>query len=314
MLFPGRHRVGTQATACAWVSAAPSLRFYYRLFLFLGTTFVAFLLATGSAEADDGSGPPDEVSVSSGIESQLVSEAVQPVVEPVAEILEPVVEPVVEPVAEIVEPVVEPVAEIVEPVADPVAEIVAPVVEPVAEVVEPVADPVAELVEPMVEPMAEVAEPVAEVVEPVVEPAVEAVEPSAVPGSPVGVASSALQVASRSVCGGVIGAESVTGWAAAVAAAATEAGAGRDKLIMGPTSVPQDPVQAPTAPGAPGAPSAPCAPGHGPATASGSGGVAPSLAVLDTSDVGAALSADRFAAGNDAVPHSRAALLRTWPG
>jgi hypothetical protein len=121
VLFSGRPRVDAQAAVCAWLSAAPSLRFFYRLFLLLGATFVAFWLATGPADAEEGSGPPGEVSVSSGNESQLVSEPVQPVTEPVTE---PVVEPVTEPVAEpVTDPVTDPVTEpVVEPVAEPVTE------------------------------------------------------------------------------------------------------------------------------------------------------------------------------------------------
>jgi hypothetical protein len=134
--------------------------------------------------------------------------------------------------------------------------------------------------------------------------------PSAAPGSPIAVATVALPVASPAVCGSVAGAESVTSWAAAAVAAAADAGPGRD-MIEGPRALPQGPAQAPTAPSAP---SAPCAPGQGPASVSGSGCLAPSLGVLDNSDVGATLSADRFAAGDDTVPHSRAALLRNWPG
>ncbi len=327
MLFSGRLRVDAQAAACGWLSAAPSLRFFYRLFLLLGATFVAVLLATGPADAEEGSGPGGEVSVSSGIESQLVTETVEQATEtvtetaePVAERVEPVTEPVVEVVEPVIEPVTEPVVEVVEPVIEPVIEPVVEVVEPVIEpVVEPVTEPVVEVVEPVIEPVTEpVTEPVVEVVEPVTEPVIEpvvepviepVVVPSAAPGRPVAVATVALQVASPAVCGSVAGAESVTSWAAAAADA--DAGAGRGDMIKGPRAVPQGPAQAPTAPSAPSAPSAP---GQGPASVSGSGGLAPSLGVLDNSDVGATLSADRFAAGDDTVPHSRAALLRNWPG
>src|SRR5680860_1499717 len=279
MLFSGRIRVDAQAAACGWLSAAPSLRFFYRLFLLLGATFVAVLLATGPADAEEGSGPLGEVSVSSGIESQLVTETVEQATETVME--------TAEPVAERVEPVTETVTAVTDPVTDPVTE-------PVVEVVEPVTEPVIAAVVEVVEP----------VTEPVIEPVVEVVEsvvvPSAAPGSPIAVATVALQVASPAVCGSVAGAESVTSWAAAAA----DAGAGRGDMIEGPRAVPQGPAQAPTAP------CAPSAPGQGPASVSGSGCLAPSLGVLDNSDVGATLSADRFAAGDDTVPHSRAALLR----
>ncbi len=92
MLFSGRIRVDAQAAACGWLSPAPSLRFCYRLFLLLGATFVAFLLATGPADADEGSGAGGEVSVSSGIESQPVTETVEQATETVMEPAEPVAE------------------------------------------------------------------------------------------------------------------------------------------------------------------------------------------------------------------------------
>ena len=60
MLFSGRLRVDAQAAACGWLSAAPSLRFFYRVFLLLGAAFVVVLLATGPADADEGSGPGGE--------------------------------------------------------------------------------------------------------------------------------------------------------------------------------------------------------------------------------------------------------------
>ncbi len=234
-----------------------------------------------------------------------VTETVPAVTEPVTE---PVVEPVVEPVTEpVVAPVVAPVVEVVEPVTEPV-------VAPVVEVVEPVTEPVTEPgTEPVVEP---VVDPVVEVVEPVTEPVTEpglgpVVLPSAAPGRPEALATVALQVASPVVCGSVAGAGSVTSWTAAAAATVADAGAGRVDMIGGPRAVPQGPAQAPTAPSAPSAPSAL---GQGPASVSGPGGLAPSLGILDNSDVGATLSADRFASGDDAVPHSRAALLRNWPG
>ena len=68
---------------CGWLSAAPSLRFWYRLFLLVGATFVAFLIATGAAHAEADSAPAGEVSVSSGTESQPVAEPVsEPATEP----------------------------------------------------------------------------------------------------------------------------------------------------------------------------------------------------------------------------------------
>ena len=85
MLFSGRTRIDAQAAACGWLSAAPSLRLFYRLFLLLGATFVAFLFATGTANAEEGSGPQGEVSVSSGIESQLVTETGEQATETVME-------------------------------------------------------------------------------------------------------------------------------------------------------------------------------------------------------------------------------------
>ena len=88
MLSSGRTRDDARAEACGWLTAAPSLRFFYRLFLLLGATFVAaVLLTSGPADAADGSGPTDEVSVSSEIEAQPATE---PATEPTAE---PVVEP-----------------------------------------------------------------------------------------------------------------------------------------------------------------------------------------------------------------------------
>jgi hypothetical protein len=141
---------------------------------------------------------------------------------------------------------------------------------------------------------------------------VQVVVPPAATGSPVAIAGVALQVAPPPACGGATGTESVTSWSAS--AAATDAGAGRRGVIERPRVAPKGPAEAPTAPSAPSAPSAPCTPGHGPASVSGAGCLAPSLGVLDNADVGTTLSADRFAAGDDTVPHSRAALLRTWPG
>ena len=111
MLFSGRVRADAQAAACEWLSAAPSLRFLCRLLLLLGASFItAVLLGAGPADAAEDSGPPSEVSVSSGIESQPVAEpTLEPVAEPVAEPTpEPVVEPTPEPTPE---PVVEPTPE-----------------------------------------------------------------------------------------------------------------------------------------------------------------------------------------------------------
>ena len=384
MLVSGRPRVDAQAAACGWLSAAPSLRFFYRLFLLLGATFVvAFLLATGQAHADEGAGPQGEVSVSSGIESQhgpeTVEQATEPVSDPVAQpvaqpvsdpvaqpvsdpvaqpvsdpvaqpVSDPVAQPVSDPVAQpvsdpVAQPVSDPVAQpvsdpVAQPVSDPVAQPVSdpvaqPVSDPVAQpvsdpVAQPVSDPVAQPVsdpvaQPVSDPVAQpVSDPVAQPVsdpaaQPVIEPVVEVVEPvvvpSTVPGSPIAVGSVPLQLASPAVCGSVAGAESATRWAAVAVAA--DASAGRGDMIEGRRAVPQGPAQAPTAPSAPSAPSAPnapTAPGHGPASVSGTGCLAPSLGVLDNPETGATLSADRFAAGDDTVPHSRAALLRTWPG
>ena len=112
MLFSGRSLVDAQAAACGLLSPAPSLRFFYRVFLLLGATFAAVLLATGPADAEEGSGPRGEVSVSSGIESQLVTETAEQATETVmetAERVEPVTDPVTDPVVEVVEPVTDPV-------------------------------------------------------------------------------------------------------------------------------------------------------------------------------------------------------------
>src|SRR6195952_6123379 len=112
MLSSGRLRVDAQAAACGWLSAAPSLRFFYRLFLLLGAAFVAFLLTTGPADADDGSGPLGEVSVSSGIESQpVIQPVVEAVTQPVVETVQPVVEPVTQPVVERVQHVTGPLTQ-----------------------------------------------------------------------------------------------------------------------------------------------------------------------------------------------------------
>src|ERR1700742_4061805 len=100
MLFSGRIR-GAQAAACESFSAAPPLRFFYRLLLLLGAAFVAFWLATGAANADAGSAPPAEGAASSGTESPPVAEtatdtATEPVSEPVSQqTTDPVTDPTV---------------------------------------------------------------------------------------------------------------------------------------------------------------------------------------------------------------------------
>ena len=332
------------------LSAAPSLRFFYRLFLLLGATFVAFWLATGAANADEGSGPPGGVSVSSGIESKPATDpATQPTTDPVTQpttdpvtqpttdpVTDPATSPTTDPATTTTDPATEPTTDpatqpapadrpgpTTQPTTDPATQpttdpATQPTTDPATQpatdpATQPTTDPATQpTTDPATQPTTDpVSQPTTDPVTGVVEPAV---VPSAVPGNPLAVANFALQLASPSVCGGVAGAEPVTSWAVATA----DAAAGRGDMNEGPRAAPpKGPAQAPTAPSIPSIPimpSPPSAPGHGPASVSGWGCLAHALGVLDSPDVGATLSAERFAAGDETVPHSRAALLRTWPG
>jgi hypothetical protein len=275
--------------------------------------------------------------------AKVVEPATEPIAEPVTEPVAEVWEPRTEPVSEVVEFATGRVAENVEPATEPVTEVLAPAQETVERAVESIAEATHSAIrvfrvaiEPSVEldegsmtslaallPAAvstpESLENIAPAAVPNLPPVAVAVAhdvAAAVPSAPDGssmVAALDLEAASPGACGSVAGAENITSWASAAVGHGADEGdaAGPSRTHVQDRDKGSTP---PSAPSAPGSPSAPSAPAQGPASVSGPGGLVSSLAVLDDSDFGAAISADRFAAGDDTVPHGRAALIRIWPG
>jgi len=192
--------------------------------------------------------------------------------------------------------VTEPVADVVEPVTKPVAEVVQRVTKPVVEVVDPVTDPVIEVLQPT-----RPDDGTAGAGTPVHAAATSVPEAEPAPRGPGGRESVAgTDPISTGICGstGTEGCEESSRAVASNHRASLAAGDHHPSLRGTSDALPGShgvPVQAPSSP----------SPYGQPAQAAGN---------LDLREYCGESSVTRFAAGDDTVPHSRAALVRVWPG
>ncbi|WP_410625810.1 hypothetical protein [Amycolatopsis sp. cmx-8-4] len=160
--------------------------FVLRMLILAGALFgftVLALLVSGTANAAEGSPPPDRPGLldQAGQTVHGVLEPVEPVLKPVtgtvhavttqvAPVLKPVtdtvyavtsqVAPVLEPVTSGLEPVVAPLIQAVEPVTGPVLSALRPVTQPVLHALSPATEPVLQSLSPATEPVRHVTAPV----------------------------------------------------------------------------------------------------------------------------------------------------------